>query len=515
MAEIVVRRTPWVAASRVAARRVAAPLVTAVVFCTAVAARIVPLLRGGGLQGYGPYDDSVYFASSVGWLHGRWPYRDFLVLQPPGIVVALAPYAFLDRWIGDAGGLAVARVGWILFGGLTAAGLVALLWRTSRSAALVAGLFYAVSWPAAMVERVTDLEGPQNFLLVVALLLLRPFGPERASLRSRRTAALAAGIALGLAWSVKIWELAPIVVLAGWLAVRSGRREVGWFSGGALGAVSAVCLPFFVVAPRQMFRMVVLDQLNRPWHAGWAKRLVDITGTTHVLPPHRFSLGLIIVLLAMAIALALAAGRPGGRVIVMLYLAQLAVLLQSPPIYVHYGAFVAPAMAIVIGVAVSEVIQLLRGAGSVAVVRVGQSLVAITVAAVLVDMAHAPATLTIGYPAPTGRLDALTDTVHGCISYDEPSQALALNVVSQDLARGCPFVVDLGAASHWTHLKHEVNGRPSQAEMVALHYLRGAKASLLYRYRIGHSAAHAVNIIGGWSLLAENGGLRLVKPHAH
>lgn len=493
-------------------RRMLSPLVVAGVFAVTVAARLVPLLRGGGLRGYGSYDDSVYFAAALGWVHGRWPYRDFLLLQPPGLVVALSPFAALGHWFGDSGGLAVARLAWMLLGGLTAAGLVALLWRTSRSAAVVAGLFYALFWPASMVERVTDLEGPQNFLLVTALVLLQPFRPPRASWRARRLAALTAGVALGLALSIKIWEIAPIIVLAGWLAWKRDRRESGRLGVGVITAVTAVCLPFFLVAPRQMWTMVVADQLNRPWHAGWAKRLVDSTGTSHLLPTSRPGAGLVIVLLIIAIVVVLACRRPGARLVAALFGVEFGTLLKAPPTYVHYGAFIAPSLAILLGVATAEAVDLMGQLGSMTVRRLGGGLVTVGVGAVLVLLASGQAAARVDAPPPKARFVAAARAVRGCISYDEPSQALSMDVVSHDLHLGCPFIVDLGATTHWSHMRVERHGHPTHAERVGLRYLRSGSASLLYRYPPAWHAGRPANIIGRWSLVARDHRLRLVKP---
>src|SRR5690242_2102026 len=66
-----------------------------VVFGAGFAARLVPVLHSGGLFGVDTYDDGVHYASALAWVHGRWPYRDFLFMHPPGIVLLLAPFATL------------------------------------------------------------------------------------------------------------------------------------------------------------------------------------------------------------------------------------------------------------------------------------------------------------------------------------------------------------------------------------------------------------------------------------
>ena len=60
--------------------------------------RLLPVLHGGGLYGRGNYDDGVYYAAAAGLVHGLLPYRDVLLLHPPGIVLALAPFAALAGW---------------------------------------------------------------------------------------------------------------------------------------------------------------------------------------------------------------------------------------------------------------------------------------------------------------------------------------------------------------------------------------------------------------------------------
>jgi alpha-1,2-mannosyltransferase len=74
----------------------------------AYVARLVRVARGAGLCGMNSYDGAVYYAAAAGLAHGLLPYRDFLLLHPPGIVVALVPFAALGRVIGDPYGMEAA-----------------------------------------------------------------------------------------------------------------------------------------------------------------------------------------------------------------------------------------------------------------------------------------------------------------------------------------------------------------------------------------------------------------------
>src|SRR3954470_10523976 len=105
--------TPTVAPRQTPADRIDRLVIAGAGFVLTFLVRLTPMLRGGGLAGYGSYDDAVYYASAVGLVHGRLPYRDFLLLQPPGIVVALAPFAALGRIIGETAGFSVSRLGWM------------------------------------------------------------------------------------------------------------------------------------------------------------------------------------------------------------------------------------------------------------------------------------------------------------------------------------------------------------------------------------------------------------------
>ncbi len=105
----------------------------------AFAVRLVPVVRGGGLFGLGNYDDGVYYAGATGLVHGLLPYRDFLLLHPPGSLLLLSPFAAAAQVTSDSYGFAAARIAWMLLG----AANTLLIWRILRSIGLVAALFGA------------------------------------------------------------------------------------------------------------------------------------------------------------------------------------------------------------------------------------------------------------------------------------------------------------------------------------------------------------------------------------
>lgn len=159
-------------------------LAVLVIFSVAVAARLVPTLRGSGLFGLQFYDDGVHYAAATGLVHGRLPYRSFLLLHPPGILLVLAPFAEAARWLGDARGFATARLAFMVLGGVNALLVSRYLRPVGVAAAWLGGLFYALFWPSVYSEHTVLLEGPANTCLLVALLLLAPVA-SRASRASK------------------------------------------------------------------------------------------------------------------------------------------------------------------------------------------------------------------------------------------------------------------------------------------------------------------------------------------
>src|SRR4051794_25123499 len=89
----------------------------AAVFVTALAARLaVVLVSPGRPCGTFGYDSSVYFTASTALIHGRLPYRDFVFLHPPGVVLALTPFAWLGRLTTDHTGFVAAVLAFALLG---------------------------------------------------------------------------------------------------------------------------------------------------------------------------------------------------------------------------------------------------------------------------------------------------------------------------------------------------------------------------------------------------------------
>ena len=206
-------------------------------------------------QGYDPY---VMYAASASYLWGDMPYRDFVFLHPPGVVVALVPFAMVGTVAGDAFAVGLATIASMVMGAITTA-LVGWFMRPyGRLAMVAAGGMYAVWNAPAYAEQMLMLEPALNLLLMAALLALRMPTNRRY---------FAAGALLGLSVMVKLWAAVDVLLIGAIiLLTRRGKLRRSFVAGVVMGGC-ALGLPFFLAAPNRMWRMIVSTQLGRP-HEG-------------------------------------------------------------------------------------------------------------------------------------------------------------------------------------------------------------------------------------------------------
>ncbi|HEV3069151.1 MAG TPA: hypothetical protein VGY50_14955, partial [Streptosporangiaceae bacterium] len=75
----------------------------------ALAIRLYTLTRPGYLTGVTEYDDGVYLGGAIRLLQGSLPYHDFAFVQPPGILLLMAPVAVLGKIGATTHAMAAAR----------------------------------------------------------------------------------------------------------------------------------------------------------------------------------------------------------------------------------------------------------------------------------------------------------------------------------------------------------------------------------------------------------------------
>src|SRR5580658_7636590 len=186
----------------------------------ALGVRLFTLTRPGFLTQSTEYDDGVYLGAAIRASQGVLPYRSFAFVQPPGILLLMAPAALFSRWVSTVAGLGLARM-------LTMAASTACVplagrlvrYRGTLVTALTCG-FLAIYPPDVATAHTLLLEPWMNVLC----LLGANFAFRDGRLAGPRQLAYAVAL-IGFAGAVKYWAIAPAVVL---LVVCLASRELRW-----------------------------------------------------------------------------------------------------------------------------------------------------------------------------------------------------------------------------------------------------------------------------------------------
>jgi alpha-1,2-mannosyltransferase len=343
--------------------------------------------------------------------------------------------------------------------------LTAAVARRSRLAgpvaAVVAGILYAV-WPPAIEAESTTMLEPLNTLgLLVALLLLyrRPPRPHQEFL---------AGAALGVATAVKVWGVVPLVVVLVWELVLRRPRAAARVALGAGCAVTVVCLPFFLGAPDAMYRMVVLDQLQRgEVNGGVLDRLWGILGVSRFPRGARPPGWLLVAAVAVVCALVVAGTRIDRAWLLTALLAAVGtVLLQAPAFFDHYAALAAAPLLILAGAGSAALATLaahhLRPRSPVFAGRVPVAALAITVAITVAPVtvfACVVAGLHRGSGFPGARLHQAAASSR-CVTADSPAALIQMDLLSRNLERHCRVWIDVTGLTYDTAALRGPNGDP-------------------------------------------------------
>lgn len=316
----------------------------------------------GHLFGITEYDDGVYFGAALRLIGGIVPYKDYVLVQPPGIAVFLSPIALLAKAIGTANGLAVARVFTVAVAGANVA-LVGFLVRSRGKIAVTVACGVMAVYPQGIASSQTVLLEPylNLFCLLALVFCFRSF-----HFRASRAAILVGGILFGIAGSVKAWAIIPVVVVVILAFVESRASGIGnpfTLIIGIGAGFAAFTVPFIALAPREFFHQVVAVQLSRVpgQRVGIETRLSDITGSGPLvwLFGHP-SLVVAVLSLSLVLLFLVALMRVvwSGTALSLFAVATSALvflaLLWPSDFYYHYAAFEAPFLALTLAVAVSN-----------------------------------------------------------------------------------------------------------------------------------------------------------------
>jgi alpha-1,2-mannosyltransferase len=411
-----------------------------------------------GLYGVTQFDDDVYFAATVHFVNGSLPYRDYVLVQPPGIAVVLAPFGILGRIVGVRDGLAIVRIATGVVAGLNAVGVVMLLRRYGYLAALFGGLLFAVFPPAYNADHTLMLEPYLVIFCLIAMLFAFPSNGIAGKWRL-----FAAGLSLGVASSIKVWGIFPLLAILVVLGVSDWRRALRVLTGAIVGAV-ACCGVFFAAAPGAFIRDVISSQLGRTtahptpvFTRLWSIVGLDLSSSSLLVQRCH----VLIAIVTCVIIFMLATGsvipsivRRGSQFesyVLLATVLTIGSLFVPEQFYAHYAYFTAPFLAIGLGIALSRLVSMTKAitqpiwTGARVTIRSALTLALVAAltagAAITVQSEHRFELATMGiFGDPGARVTA--DIPKGaCVVSDAEGLLIAGDRALSSRA-GCPVVVD-------------------------------------------------------------------------
>jgi alpha-1,2-mannosyltransferase len=353
------------AAAAPAPRGVALTPVTMVIAAATVLAlglRLYQLSRPGFLLSVNEYDDGPYFGSAVRLLNGALPYRDFLIVQPPGITLLMIPAALLSKVTGTAWGMAAGRI-LTSFAGAAAVAVAGLLVRHRGVVVTIVVCGICAVYPDSIQAVKTVLVEP--WLVLFCLIgALAVFDGDHLTASRRRL--VWGGVAFGFGGAVEPWAIFPVIVIAV-LSLRWPRKLAAYVAGVAAGFLVPV-VPFAALAPRQFYDATIVAQIgNRPGatRAAIWPRLQDMTGLADLSrPTHLMELGLaaaIVAVVAGSLGLALLLTWRPPPALDLFAVGTTAVVtaafLWSSQFHYHFAAFLGPFLAMAIALPVSTLVR--------------------------------------------------------------------------------------------------------------------------------------------------------------
>jgi hypothetical protein len=334
------------------------PNATIVALCALVAAALdaLQLGRPGYLLGGTP-DISVYLGAAIRLVHGALPYRDFVLVQPPGSTLLLSPAALLSELVGTRWALAMVRLGTILVAAANVVLVGRLVSHRGRLQTLVACGVMAIlpaelyALDAGLLEPLVDL-----FCLLGAAIVF-----EGGALSPSWRRWLIGGAAVGFGVAVKLPAAVPALVL-GAACLPDARRRLAPFVGGVVAGFVLPSVAFIAAAPGSFFRDVVGSQLGRLPDASRASAATRLAGMT-LGGGGNVAVAITLALFAVAVlGLAVRGRRRDASEWFAIASALLVVGVQFVPsqYYPQYAALLAPFLAMSLATAVDRLAALLR-----------------------------------------------------------------------------------------------------------------------------------------------------------
>jgi hypothetical protein len=330
------------------------------------------------------YDDGVYLGEAIRLLHGDLPYRDYALIQPPGIMLMMLPEAIVAKLASATAGLALARVATVAASAACVALAGNLVRHRGIRVTLVTCGLLAIYPADIMAARTLLLEPWMN--LCALLAATAAFRDGR--LASPRRLAVA-GLILGFAATVKFWAGVPAAMLLAACCIAPGAGRLSrlrWYLPALAAGFAIPVAALAWAAPAAFLRGTLLFQATRTGQpAPLALRLDHLTGLIDILGGNGVALGRSSYSLFQAdatasmeptttwAALPIALAVIGAALVLIPYLraprrrthlewyalgcaaGACAAILGYSAFFYHYPAFPAPWLAIAIGAAAGAI----------------------------------------------------------------------------------------------------------------------------------------------------------------
>lgn len=316
----------------------------------AVGLQVLRLTRPGGLLPGSASDTSLYLGSAVRLVHGVLPYRDFVLLQPPGVVLLMSPFALLSDLVGTRWALGAVNLCTPVLAAANVVLVGRLVCHRGWQAALAGSGLMAVSPQVYSALLNGMLEPLMDLFCLIGLALVF----DRDRLAGRRRIALG-GLAFGFAGALLVASIVPVLVVAA-LCLRRLRLRLLPFVGGVVTGFVVPSLPFFAAGPGIFVHDVVLTQLARAPGTYRTASLTRLEYMTFGGGPLGAFIAAAAILVVVVLAFSLVRRRPSS--FEWFAIAAMATMVATQftiaGYYDHFAAMVAPFVAIAVGVAVAR-----------------------------------------------------------------------------------------------------------------------------------------------------------------
>jgi hypothetical protein len=439
--------------------------------------------RPGFLLGVTEYDDGPYFGSAVRLVHGSMPYRQFVLVQPPGITLLMSPAALLSYWTGTGWGLAIGRI-LTLLAGAAGVALAGLLVRHRGLLAVLVTCGIMAVYSDAVAAAHTVLVEPWLVLFCLAGAVA-VFDRDRITTSTKRLAW--GGVLFGFAGAVEAWAIVPVIVLAALCLPQLKRAAI--YAGGVAAGFLIPVLPFAIAGPRQFYHSLITAQVGYRAHAvrvGFLLRLRNMIGFPYALGWPKTILLLAVLALVIFVIVAQAAAvavthRPPPTLdwfATVSTVLIVAMFLWPPQFHYHFAQFLTPFLALSLALPVSRLlygsqpgdgvaVSWPRTSGPQAARRLGMAIASVTAVALAVvalfQLRFEGENVQVIGPVPAA-IDRLIPP-GACVLTDQVSVTLLANRFESTDPR-CPQMVDsLGTT---LALSHGLKPRTGAAQVPAV-----------------------------------------------